>query len=402
MTDVAAPPLRLADPDTFADGVPHRAIAELRQRERVAWQEMDGEPGFWAVLTHAGVQTASQDPTTFSSHRGGVLLEDPDPGSLEQSRDMLLGMDPPRHGAYRQPVSPSFKRSVVAGLEGQVRGICREIMAEAGERGPEVELVHGISGVLPSRVIGTLMGLPEADWARIHLLSEQMLTGQDPEVTHDAGHSAMAEMAGYAMAFAADRRTGPLRGDVTDVLLGSEFDGRLMTDLDFARFFVQLVAAGNDTTKTLTSSGVVALLQHPDQMTLVRESPELRGRAVEEMLRWANPVHYMRRTATCDTVLEGVDIRAGDKVALYYTAANRDDAVFVDPDTFDVTRDPNRHLSFGIAEHFCLGAHLARLEARLFFDALLEAFERIEPAGEPVRLRSNLVNGYRAVPVHLG
>jgi cytochrome P450 len=405
MTDVAASTLRLADPDTFADGVPHDAIAELRRREPVSWQEMDGEPGFWAVLTHAGVQAASQDPVTFSSHRQGVMLEDPDPESLELSRDMLLVMDPPRHGSYRQPVSPSFKRSVVARLEEQVRTICREIMAEAGERGPEVELVHQVSALLPSRVIGTMMGIPEVDWARIHLWSEQMLTGQDPDVgadAGDAGHGAMVEMVGYAMAFAADRRAGPLRGDVTDVLLGSDFDGRRMTDLDFASFFAQLVAAGNDTTKTLTASGVVALLDHPDQMALVREHPRLRKGAVEEMLRWANPVHYMRRTATRDTVLEGVEIPAGDKVALYYTAANRDDAVFVDPDTFDVTRDPNRHLSFGIAEHFCLGAHLARLEALVFFDELFEAFDRIEPAGRPVRLRSNLVNGYRSVPVRLG
>jgi cytochrome P450 len=137
-------------------------------------------------------------------------------------------------------------------------------------------------------------------------------------------------------------------------------------------------------------------------MALVREQPRLRRGAVEEMLRWANPVHYMRRTATVDTVLAGVEIGAGDKVALYYTAANRDEAVFDDPDAFDVTRDPNRHLSFGIAEHFCLGAHLARLEALVFFDELFEAFDHVELAGEPVRLRSNLVNGYRAVPVRLG
>jgi cytochrome P450 len=185
------------------------------------------------------------------------------------------------------------------------------------------------------------------------------------------------------------------------VLLRTELEGHPMTDFEFAGIFAQLVAAGNDTTKTLTASGVVALLGHPDQLALLRDDRSLIPSAVEEMLRWANPVHYMRRTAVADTTLQGVDIAAGAKVALYYTAANRDELVFRDPDRFDVRRSPNHHLSFGIAEHFCLGAHLARLEARLFFDELLRTFGSIELTGDPVRLRSNLVNGYRAVPVRL-
>ena len=395
-------PLRLADPDAFATGVPHEALAELRRREPVTWQPMEGEPGFWAVLGHADLQAAAQDPLTFSSSEGGIMLEDPDAESLGVSRDMLVVMDPPRHGGYRKPVSPSFKRSAVAGLEDQVRAVCRDIVAEARADGPEVEFVHDVSSKLPSRVVGRLMGLPESDWPHIHHLSEQMLAGQDPDVAEAGDQSSMVEMFGYAMAFAAGRRELPPRDDVTDVLLTADFDGRPMTDVDYASFFVQLVAAGNDTTKTLTSSGVLALLQHPDQLALVRDDPSLLGTAVEEMLRWANPIHYMRRTATVDTTLHGVDIAAGEKVALYYTAANRDEEVFDDPDRFDVRRHPNRHLSFGIAEHFCLGAHLARLEARVFFEELLAAFPTIELAGDPIRLRSNVVNGYRLVPIRLG
>jgi cytochrome P450 len=246
------------------------------------------------------------------------------------------------------------------------------------------------------------MGLPESDWPHIHHLSEQMLAGQDPDVAESGDQSSMVEMFAYATAFAAGRREVPPRDDVTDVLLTADFDGRPMTDVDYASFFVQLVAAGNDTTKTLTSSGLLALLQHPDQMALVRNDPTLLGSAVEEVLRWANPIHYMRRTATVDTTLHGVDIAAGEKLALYYTAANRDPEVFDDPDRVDVRRHPNRHLSFGIAEHFCLGAHLARLEARVFFEELLGAFPSSELAGEPVRLRSNVVNGYRVLPIRLG
>jgi cytochrome P450 len=329
------------------------------------------------------------------------MLEDPTPESLELSRDMLVVMDPPRHGGYRKPVSPSFKRSVVGEMEDQIRLVCRGIMDEAREAGPEVELVHDVSSKLPSRVIGRLMGLPEQDWPRIHELSEQMLAGQDPEVAQAGDEGAMVEMVGYAMAFAASRRASDPVDDVTDVLLTADFDGHRMTDLDYATFFVQLVAAGNDTTKTLTSSGLVALLEHPDQLALVRSDPALLGGAVEEMLRWANPIHYMRRTATEDTTVHGVDIAAGQKVALYYTSANRDELVFEDPDRFDVRREHNRHLAFGIAEHFCLGAHLARLEARLFFEELLSAFPEVSLAADPVRLRSNVVNGYRAVPVRL-
>jgi cytochrome P450 len=212
----------------------------------------------------------------------------------------------------------------------------------------------------------------------------------------------MVELAGYAMQFAANRRGQPPQPNLTDVLLTEEFGGRLMTDLDFATFCVQLIGAGNETTKTLTSSGLLALLQHPEQLEAVRSDPELLPGAVEEILRWANPVHYMRRTATADTAISGVPIAEGDKVVLYYTSANRDDAVFNDPQTFDIRRNPNRHLTFGFAEHFCLGAHLARLEARVFFEELLPAFPNIELAGEPVRLRSNFTNGYRELPVRLG
>jgi cytochrome P450 len=185
------------------------------------------------------------------------------------------------------------------------------------------------------------------------------------------------------------------------VILGSDFGGEPMSDIDFGSFFVQLVTAGNDTTKTMLSSGLLALLQHPDQLRDLRADPTLTAGAVEEILRWANPLHYFRRTTTEDTTLRGVDIPAGDKVAMVYTSANRDEDVFDDPNAFDIRRDPNPHLSFGIAGHFCLGVHLARLEGRVFFEELLSTFGDIELTGEPVRIRSNLNNGLRSLPVRL-
>ena len=406
VTDAGAG-LRLADPNTFAAGVPHDALAELRRTTPVAWQEMDGQPGFWAVLRHADVVTVARDPRTFSAEEGGVVIENLPPESLEMMRGMLLAMDPPRHVTYRKPLADTFKAKVIADLEPQIRAICKELMAEAAAAGPVVEFVHQVTAGLPTRVMGRLMGLPVEDWDLLHSLAERQTAGQDPDINPpgpdgaEADFSASIDMAMYAIEFAAKRRAEPPREDLTTLILEGDFGGQPMSDLDFGSFFVQLVTAGNDTTKTMLSSGLLALLQHPDQLAALRADPALVPGAVEEMLRWANPLHYFRRTATVDTELNGTAIKAGDKVAMYYTSANRDEDVFDDPQRFDITRAHNPHLSFGIAEHFCLGVHLARLEGRVFFQELLAAFPSIELAGEPVRLRSNLNNSFKKLPVRL-
>ena len=395
--------LSLGDPSTFDDGVPHEALAEMRRTTPVLWQEMpEGQPGFHAVLAHADVVTVAREPVLFSASEGGVVLEDLDPENLEMMRNMLLAMDPPRHVTYRRPLAETFRVKVIAGLEDQIRGIVRSILDEAVEAG-DVDVVHEVAAHLPTQVMGRLMGLPEEDWALLHSLAERQTAGQDPEVVGDQpDHSASIDMAMYAIGFAADRRTQPPKEDLTTLILDGDFGGEAMTDVDFGSFFVQLVTAGNDTTRTMLSSGLLALLRHPDQMAELRADPSLTAGAVEEILRWANPLHYFRRTATADTELGGVPIAAGEKVAMYYTAANRDDDVFADAQAFDIHRDPNPHLSFGIAEHFCLGVHLARLEGRVFFEELLSTVDRIELTGDPVRLRSNLNNGYKRLPVRLG
>jgi len=205
----------------------------------------------------------------------------------------------------------------------------------------------------------------------------------------------------YAIQFASVRRQEAPREDLTTLLLETDFNGRYMTDIDFGSFFVQLVTAGNDTTKTMLSSGLRVLLDHPDQLADLRADRSLVPGAVEEILRYENPLHYFRRTATADTELRNVEISAGDKVVMFYTSANRDEDVFDDGQRFDIRRSPNPHLSFGIAEHFCLGVHLARLEGRVFFEELLSTFPTIELTGEPVRIRSNLNNALKALPVKL-
>ena len=404
------------DPDTYVDGPPHEAFAELRRTDPVHWQEMDGGSGCWAVLRHADVSHVAKHPNVFSASLGGVVVEDLEPEQLSMMRMMLLAMDPPGHARYRRPLVPHFGRQAVADLEDRVRSICREVLAMTGEQAgqDDVEFVHDVCAMLPSQVVGELFGIPRQDWGRIQRWAELSTSSQDAEISGgDDASSGSVEMAMYAIEFAAERRRTAERvdevekvDDLTSLILGTSFgegeEQAMMSDVDFGSFFVQLVTAGNDTTKTMLSSGLHALVTHPDQLDAVRADPSLIPGAVEEVLRWANPLHYFRRTAARDTELSGTKIDAGQKVAMVYTSANRDEDAFEHPQRFDVRREPNPHLSFGIAEHFCLGAHLARLEGRVFFEELLAAFGSIELAGEPTRVRSNLNNGFKRLPVRLG
>jgi cytochrome P450 len=381
-------------------GPPHAELAKLRLEDPVHWQPPGGgagDAGAWAVLRHADVTHVARTPEVFSASEGGVVIEDLEPDQLAMMRMMLLAMDPPGHLRYRRPLAPSFTGRAVARMEDQVRDVCRSIMQTVSG---EVDFVHDVCAALPSQVIGRLMGLPEEDWGRIHHWAERVTGTQDDDMQAEADDPAVA-MAMYGIEFAARRRTEPPGDDLAWLILAATFGDGPMTDIDFGSFFVQLVTAGNDTTRTMLSSGLYALLQHPDQLADVRADHALLPGAVEEILRWANPLHYFRRTAVVDTELNGAHIEAGQKVAMVYTSANRDEAVFAEPDRFDVRRAPNPHLSFGAGEHFCLGAQLARMEGRVFFEELLDAFATIELAGEPVRLRSNLNNALKRLPVRL-
>ncbi len=402
MTSTLAGPVDLADPDTFAHGVPHEALTELRRTDPVHWQPMASQPGFWAVLRHADVVHVARHPEIFSSHAGGITIEDADGPTLQRVRTMLLAMDPPRHNVYRGPVSVHFRPKMIAELTGRVREVCSEIMAEVRER-DEVEFVEDVAAQLPNRVIGELFGLPRQDWEYLRRLAERITASQDPDFGEQQERTAGVEMAAYAVELAAARRRGGIgaRGGLTDAILGAQFGGRSMSDMDFGGFFLQLVTAGNDTTRGMLSSGLLTLLRHPSQLAELRLNPDLLPAAVEEIVRYDNPLHYFRRTALIDTELSGVRIRSGDKVAMYYTSANRDESVFDDPQRFDIHRSRNPHLSFGMGVHFCLGAHLARLEGRLFFAELLSNFSGIELIGEPVRIRSNLNNSLKRLPLRL-
>ena len=402
MTATVAGQIDLADPDTFTDGVPHEALSELRRTDPVHWQPMDGEPGFWAVLRHADVVHVARHPEIFSASLGGITIEDMPSDTLDRVRNMLLAMDPPRHSAHRSPLSVHFRPKMIATLQAGVRDACRDIMARAREQ-REVEFARDVASQLPVRVIGELFGLPPQDWDFLRKLAERNTSSQDPDLGDPDGQNSTGgmEMAAYAIDLAGTRRRKGLGDDLIGAILSARFGGQTMSDLEFGGFFVQLVTAGYDTTKGMLSSGLLTLLRHPDQLAQLCADPGLLPGAVEEILRYDNPLHYFRRTAVVDTTLGNTAIRAGDKVAMYYTAANRDEDVFTDPQRFDIRRGPNPHLSFGMGAHFCLGAHLARLEGRVFFAELLDTFSGIELIGDPVRIRSNLNNSFKRLPVRL-
>lgn len=391
----------LYDPDTYVAGPPHAELERLRRDDPVHRVPMPDGTAYWAVLRHADVIEVARNPQVYSAERGGVTLEDLDEGSLSMVRDMLLAMDPPRHDRHRAPLSPHFRARVVAGLEPRVRAVCRQAIDAVGDG--RVEAVHDLCARIPAEVIGELVGIPTGDRPQLHRWAERCVGGQDPSVGEAASDDALhasVEMAMYAIELAAHRRERPA-DDLVTVLLGTEVDGEPMSDVAFGSFFVQLVVAGNDTSRTLLSSMLLALLQHPEQLEELRTSRTLIPSAVEEVLRWANPLHHFRRTAVVDTELAGTPIAEGDKLAMLYTSANRDERVFADPHRFDIHRDPNPHLSFGIGTHHCLGSHLARLEARVFLDEVLDAWASIELAGAPVRQRSNLNNSLRSLPLEV-
>ncbi len=380
------------DPEQYADGPPHEVFEQLRRTDPVHRQEMPDGTTYWAVMRHADVVEVSRHPNLFSASRGGVVLEDLEPDSLAMMQDMLLAMDPPRHAEHRDSLSAHFRARVIAGLEPSIRDVCGQILDRAGEG--RIEVVHEVCSYVPSQVIGELVGIPDEDRMKIHTWAERIVSGEA-----DSFDGSVA-MAMWAMELAASRRDDP-REDLVTLLLAAEFDGQPMTDLAFGSFFVQLVVAGNDTSRTSLSSAILALLQHPEQLEELRADRSLLAGAVEEVLRWANPLHYFRRTATEDTELGGTRIAEGDKLAMMYTSANRDEDVFDDPHRFDIHRNPNPHLSFGIGEHFCLGVHLARLEARVFLDEMLDRWSSIELAGVPERQHSNLNNSLVSLPIEV-
>lgn len=386
----------LTDPAVYQAGIPVEAFRELRRRAPVAWHPY-GDAGFWALTGYDEILSVSRDSATWSSQQTGVMLDVPRSEEAYQLSLMMLTMDPPRHTALRKLVSKGFTPRHVARLNSRVADLAAEIVDGVLDRG-ECDLVSDVAGALPSYVIAELLGIPHEDGRRLYELTEIMNTERVGTPTESA-MQAMGEMFEYASALAERKRSDPA-DDIASALLQAEVDGQRLTDLEFNLFFLLLINAGGDTTRNLVAAGTLALLEHPDEQARLTADPELLPTAVEEMLRYVSPVNVFARTATKDTELRGVHIAEGERVAMFFPSANRDESRFGDPDRLDIGRDPNPHLAFGGGgTHFCLGANLARVEATAIFPEILGRMKDLEIAGPVERVRSNLMNGIHAMPV---
>ena len=387
--------------DTWGEGVPHDQFDILRREAPVFWhKETDGGPGFWAITKHADVKAASHDWRTFSSELGATFIPTADEEMLAQLQLTILNMDPPKHERYRRLVSRGFTPRMIRILVEDIERRAARVIDDVSERG-EVEFVEEIAAQVPVQMICEMIGLEKHQWQRMFELSNQLVGGRnDPEYQSAEGPDAAAmEVYMLCDAVAADRRANP-RDDIMTALVNAEVDEERLTDAELNLFFITLIVAGNETTRNLINHSMLALLDHPDQARRLREDPDLWDTAVEEMLRWGSSIHNFRRTATHDTELQGVAIKEGDKVVLYYASANRDEDVFNDPHSFDITRRPNDHLTFGGGGvHFCLGASLARAEIKATMRQIVNRLPDMELTGKPVRLKSDFVNGIKKMPV---
>lgn len=393
--DLTAP---LLDPGFYA-GDPFPLYARLRAEAPVA---RNPTLGFWVVSRHADVTAVSRDPDTFCSSKGIMVFEI---GSEYPTPPTMMHTDPPDHTRYRSLVQPGFRPKFMRGLEDGVRARTRALVDQI-EPGVPVDIVSELAVPLPLQVISDLLGVPEEEWPRFFRWSEAVIPGATdwPEEERQA---LSAEMVHYLLAAAADRRGSP-GTDIISELAAAEIDGDRLSDAELAMFLVQLLVAGNETTRNMMSGGLLGFAETPGEWAALRTRtagsvPRALAIATEEMLRWTTPVVSFMRTATRDAVVGDQEIASGDPVLMLYASANRDEAVFGSSgEQFDSARDPNPHLAFGFGAHFCIGAALARLEGKILLEELLARFGSVESAGPVVRTASPVIAGVRSAPMVFG
>jgi cytochrome P450 len=388
----------LLSPASFAHGHPHAQYRWLREHAPVYWHEEPNGPGFWAVTCFDDVRAMGRDPETFSSEPT-IMIADPPPGGAMAFGDhkMMLMMDPPQHTAFRKLISREFTQAPAAALRPRVEALAKQIVDLVIDRG-ECDFVADIAGEMPSYVIAELMGIPLDDGRKLYQLTETIHSAAEA-VPEGAQAAAVMEMFTYAHGVIAEKRARPAN-DLSSKLLAAEVDGRKLDDFDFQLFFLLLVDAGGDTTRNLVAGGLLALLDHPDELARLRRNLDaLLPSARDELLRWVSPVIYMRRTARRDTSIAGQAIKAGDKVVRYFGAANFDERAFADPYRLDLSRNPNPHIAFGAGAHVCLGQHIARVEIDALLRVVIRRMDDIELAAAPEWLPSNFISGPRRMPV---
>jgi cholest-4-en-3-one 26-monooxygenase len=396
------------DPDVLLAGVPHDEHRLARQTSPIHWVEqpqssrdgMEGGTGYWALSRHEDVAKVSKDSKNFCSSENSAIIRFPE-GMLREmiefQRVMLLNQDGAEHAATRQIISRGFTPRSIMALEEGLKERAQKIVTDALAKG-DVDFVTEVAAELPLQAIANLLGVPQEDRKKLFDWSNMMLAGEDPEF-EGQNEVAAAEILGYAMMMAADRKENP-RDDIVTKLISADKDGRGLTDDEFGYFVVILTVAGNETTRNAITHGMDAFLNNPDQWDLwVKERPST---MVDEMIRWATPVNVFQRTAVNDVEIGGQLIKKGERVGLFYASGNHDEDVFEDPHSFNIMRDPNPHLAFGgHGAHYCIGANLARVEVNLIFNELADQVQKIERLGEPVRLRHSWINGIKSMQVRM-
>ncbi len=412
MTDVDG--RDLIHPRAYAErGIPHDRFAELRRRGALQFCEPSGYDSFYSVVRHRDICEISKQPDLFWNRRGIVLESRQQRTILEAESGIgalraILVMDPPEHRDYRKVAAPWFTPRAIGRVDPVAEESARSLVDRLVERASggegECEFANEIAAAHPLRILSTILGVPREEEPRILKLTTELFASDDPDLQRE-GEDRLAAAKALALDFfqlfneiIEDRRANP-RDDLASLLANARIDGEPMGMMETLGYYLITFTAGHDTTKNALVGGLRALAEHPEEFEKLKRNPELVPSAVEEILRWASPVNYMKRVVGQDLEFRGQKLREGDNLVLFYASANRDEAVFEDPFTFRVDRKPNPHLAFGIGEHFCLGAHLARRSQRALLAELVRRLDSIELAGEPEPIHSSFVVGLKKLPL---
>ncbi|MBK7948947.1 MAG: cytochrome P450 [Deltaproteobacteria bacterium] len=397
----------LLSPEAYAKGgYPWTRWDRLRRETPISRLRLAGQP-YWAITRHADITTIGRNPELFLNGPKLVIRDTSgDDASFASRPKSLIEMDNPQHRAHRRLISNRFTPRALKAIHGDIDRIAREIVEKLLARGDDatIEFVEHVSAPLPIAVIAWLLGVDESDWNLIFDWTNRIIGGDDPEyqpvgkTRQEDGLSAMTELFTYFAQLVEQRRKNP-KDDLISLFTQAKIDGKPLDMMEILAWCQIIVVAGNETTRNATSGGLLAFIEHPEQLRRLQADPSLMRPAIEEVVRWTSPIIHFGRTAAQDTIVSGVEIKRGDELALFYPSGNRDEAVFADPYTFRIDRNPNPHVGFGVGEHFCAGAHLARLELEMAFKYLLPRIEEIELAGPIDRLHSNLVGGIKRLPI---